>query len=72
MYNENPFRFHRIEDPFVIAEYGVATGYASIQTLCTVIELVKNLSPSLPINIFLNDLPSNHHEIAYNTVWSGL
>jgi hypothetical protein len=57
MNEDDPFRFQLLNEPFVIAEFGVATGYSSIQTLCTIIETVRELNPELPITIYLNDLP---------------
>ncbi len=57
MNEDDPFRFQLLNEPFVVAEYGVATGYSSIQTLSTIIETVRELNPELPITIYLNDLP---------------
>jgi hypothetical protein len=65
-------RFDDIKNPFVIAEYGCATGFGSIKTFATLIKSIKTVNPKMPITIYLNDLPSNHHEIAINTVTEGL
>jgi hypothetical protein len=32
---------------------------------------VRDFSPKLPIAIYLNDLPENHHEIAIKTISNG-
>lgn len=72
MSNTDPARFQDVERPFVVAEFGCATGFSSIESLATIIKTVKLISPKLPILIYLNDLPSNHHEIAINTVTNGL
>ena len=54
-------RFHDEGKPFVVAEYGCATGFASIGTLQTIIRTVKGINSNLAILIYLNDLPENHH-----------
>ena len=72
MNEDDSFRFQLINEPFVVAEFGVATGYSSIQTLCTIIKTVREFNPELPITIYLNDLLQNHHEIALSTISEGL
>lgn len=72
MQKEDPERFMRLNETFVIADYGVATGFASIEALCTLIQGIREFSPKLPIAIYLNDLPENHHEIAIKTIEKGL
>ena len=41
MFENDPNRFNKCEEPFVIAEYGVATGFSSIDTLVTIIQTVR-------------------------------
>lgn len=64
----DPVRFTDVSIPFVVAEFGCATGYSSIETLTEVVKAVKELNPEKPVAVYLNDLPSNHHEIAIKTV----
>ena len=56
----------------MVAEFGCATGYSSIETLTEIIRSVKTINLKLPITIYLNDLASNHHTIAITTVTEGL
>jgi SAM dependent carboxyl methyltransferase len=72
MHEKCPERFTQIDKPFVVAEYGCATGYSSIETLSTIIKEVKMFNEKLHITIYLNDLPENHHTIAIKTVSAGL
>jgi SAM dependent carboxyl methyltransferase len=58
--------------PFVIAEFGCATGAASVLPLKTIISAVRKFSPEMPIQVFLNDLPENHHSLAIAAVTEGL
>jgi hypothetical protein len=67
-----PERFEDTELPFVIAEFGCATGAASVLPLKTIIQAVRQISPDMPIQIFLNDLPENHHSLAIAAVTDGL
>lgn len=69
---EEPQRFEDTSRPFVVAEYGCATGYSSIETLSEIVRTVKSFNLKIPVTIYLNDLPSNHHEIAITTVTAGL
>jgi hypothetical protein len=63
-YNElKPERFEDIDTPFVIAEFGCATGAASIIPLKAIISAVRKIQPEMPIQVFLNDLPENHHSL---------
>jgi hypothetical protein len=59
----NPARFDDTDTPFVIAEYGCATGAASVIPLKAIITAVRKISPEMPIQVFLNDLPENHHSL---------
>lgn len=68
----NPARFDDIETPFVIAEFGCATGAASVLPLKAIIQAVRKIQPEMPIQIFLNDLPENHHSLAITAVSEGL
>ncbi len=45
----NPSRFDDIDTPFVIAEYGCATGAASVIPLKAIINAVRKISPEMPI-----------------------
>ena len=72
MAKANPERFLDIKSPFTVAEYGCATGQASIGNLVAIIRTVRAVNASMPIMIYLNDMPKNHHEIAINTVTEGL
>jgi hypothetical protein len=67
-----PERFEDTDLPFVVAEFGCATGAASVLPLKTIIQAVRELSPDMPIQIFLNDLPENHHSLAIAAVTEGL
>ena len=48
-YELSPERFEDIESPFVIAEFGCATGAASVLPLKVIIQAVRKLSPEMPI-----------------------
>ena len=72
-YNELcPERFEDFDTPFVIAEFGCATGAASVLPLKLIIQAVRKIQPEMPIQIFLNDLPENHHSLAIAAVTEGL
>jgi len=68
----SPERFEDTDLPFVIAEFGCATGAASVLPLKAIIQAVRDLAPEMPIQIFLNDLPENHHSLAIAAVTDGL
>ena len=68
----SPSRFEDTDTPFVIAEFGCATGAASVLPLKVIIQAVRKLSPRMPIQVFLNDLPENHHSLAIAAVTEGL
>jgi hypothetical protein len=68
----SPERFEDIDMPFVIAEFGCATGAASVLPLKAIIQAVRKIQPAMPIQIFLNDLPENHHSLAIAAVTEGL
>lgn len=68
----NPARFLDTEQPFTIAEFGCATGAASVLPLKLIIQAIRKLSPEMPVQIFLNDLPENHHSLAIAAVTEGL
>ncbi len=71
-YNLNPERFDDARTPFVIAEYGCATGAASVLPLVAIIDAVRRINPKMIIQVLLNDLPENHHSLAITTVTEGL
>ena len=71
-YALNPARFDDTDTPFVIAEYGCATGAASVLPLKAIISAVRKISPEMPIQVFLNDLPENNHSLVIQTVTDGL
>ena len=60
-HTEAPHRFEIANAPFVIGEFGCATGATSVLPLSTIIKEVRNINPDLEILIMLNDLPENHH-----------
>ena len=68
----NPARFEDIDTPFVIAEFGCATGAASVIPFKAIITAVRIIQPEMPIQVFLNDLPENHHSLVISTVSEGL
>lgn len=68
----NPSRFEDTDLPFVIAEFGCATGAASVLPLKVIIQAVRKIQPEMPIQVFLNDLPENHHSLAIAAVTEGL
>ena len=68
----NPARFDDIDTPYVIAEFGCATGAASVLPLKAIISAVRKIQPEMPIQVFLNDLPENHHSLVIQTVSEGL
>ena len=68
----DPDRFLDTDMPFVIAEFGCATGAASVIPLKAIISAVRKIAPEMPIQVFLNDLPENHHSLAISTVTEGL
>lgn len=67
-----PERFEDTDTPFVIAEFGCATGAASVIPLKAIISAVRKIQPEMPIQVFLNDLPENHHSLAIAAVTEGL
>lgn len=70
----NPQRFEEGPDatPFVIADFGCATGASSIVPLKALIEAVRKIAPSLTIQIYLEDLPENRFDLAFQSVQKGL
>ncbi len=73
-YDLNPHRFADSPDtpPFVLADFGCATGASSIVPLKALITAVRALAPKLTIQIFLEDLPENRFDIAFQAVSKGL
>jgi hypothetical protein len=56
----------------VIADFGCATGASSIIPLRALIEAVRKIAPSLTIQVFLEDLPENRFDLAFQSVQKGL
>ena len=73
-YDQNPKRFEEGPDaqPFVIADFGCATGASSVVPLTRLIQQVRKIAPTLTIQIYLEDLPENRFDIAFQTVQEGL
>ena len=67
-----PKRFEDVDQPFVVAEFGCATGAASVVPLRYIIEAVREIQPLMVFQIYLNDLPENHHSLAIQAVSKGL
>lgn len=58
--------------PFVIADFGCATGASSIVPLKALINAARKIAPHLTIQVFLEDLPENRFDIAFQAVSKGL
>lgn len=73
-YEHNPHRFDEGPDtqPFVIADFGCATGASSIVPLTALIQAVRKIAPKLTIQIYLEDLPENRFDLAFQAVQKGL
>lgn len=73
-YELNPHRFDDSPEtqPFVIADFGCATGASSIVPLKALITAVRKIAPKLTVQIFLEDLPENRFDIAFQAVSKGL
>jgi len=65
---QNPERFNRSDEPFTIADLGCADGKNSLPILETIITLVREINPKLPIQIYLNDTPDCDLSAAMKTV----
>lgn len=48
-YELKPQRFDDLDTPFVIAEFGCATGAASVIPLKAIIQAVRKIQPDMPI-----------------------
>lgn len=72
MHRDNPQRFRNTDVAFTIAEFGCATGVSSTLPIATIIEEVRKIQPDMPITVYLNDMPDNHHALAIQTVTKGL
>lgn len=64
LYRDNPSRFRNISMPFTIAEFGCATGVSSTTPIATIIDEVRKIQPDMPVSVYLNDMPDNHHALA--------
>ena len=73
-YEQNPHRFDDGPDaqPFVIADFGCATGASSIVPLKALIGAVRKIAPNLAVQVYLEDLPENRFDIAFQAVAKGL
>lgn len=56
----------------MIADFGCATGASSIVPLRALIQAVRKIAPSLTIQVYLEDLPENRFDIAFQAVSKGL
>lgn len=72
VYEKNPDRFHDNNNPIAIADFGCATGASTIKPLRTIIDRVKEINPSMQIQVYLNDLPENRFDLAFQSVQAGL
>ncbi|CDW77410.1 sam dependent carboxyl methyltransferase [Stylonychia lemnae] len=72
LYDKNPERFENSETSFSIADFGCATGGASITPLRTIIDRVRQINPDKEIHVYLEDLPENRFDLAFMTVQEGL
>ena len=68
----SPERFEDMDTPFIIAEFGCATGASSVLPLIAIIDAVRLIQPEMTIQVILNDLPENHHSMAIEAVSEGL
>jgi len=73
-HEQNPKRFEDGPDaqPFVIADFGCATGASSIVPLRALITAVRKIAPTLTVQVYLEDLPENRFDIAFQSVQKGL
>ena len=71
-HEKNPKRFHQNEVPFTICDYGCTNGGSSVAPLREIINSVRAINPSLPIIVYLNDLPECRFDMTFATVNTGL
>jgi hypothetical protein len=67
-HNRNPQRFREIEVPMVIVDYGCATGELTIEPFIVMIEEIRKIEENMPIKLYLQDLPQNRFDIAFQKV----
>ena len=67
-YKASPERFNESDIPFVIADFGCATGTATIEPLKALITAVRKIQPLMTIIVYLNDLPENRFDLAFQSV----
>jgi hypothetical protein len=67
-HNRNPQRFREIEVPMVIVDYGCATGELTIEPFVVMIEEIRKIEENMPIKLYLQDLPQNRFDIAFQKV----
>ena len=65
-------RFKDISTVFTLCDYGCTNGGSSILPLRALIQKIRELSPEMPIQIYLNDLPECRFVITFKTVLDGL
>lgn len=56
----------------MIADFGCATGASSIVPLKALIGAVRKIAPNLAVQVYLEDLPENRFDIAFQAVAKGL
>ncbi len=72
LHEKDPLRFDDKSNAFSIADFGCATGASSIKPLRAIIDRVRSISPKLQIQVYLNDLPENRFDLAFQSVSEGL
>ena len=72
MIEKKPDRFKNNKLPFTVADLGCAGGKNVIPALDSIITLIRETNPELPISVYLNDTPSTDFSLAMKTVNSGL
>lgn len=68
LYEKNPKRFEDTNNPISIADFGCATGASSVKPLRTVIDRIKEINPEMQVQVYLNDLPENRFDLAFQAV----
>jgi len=68
----NPDRFENTALPFTICDYGCTDGGTSVPALKVIITAVRDLSPAMPVQVYLNDLPECRFDKTIDTVTKGL
>lgn len=71
-HRENPSRFKDTTTVFTLCDYGCTNGGSSILPFRALIQTIRKLSPDMPIQIYLNDLPECRFDITFKTVSDAL